>query len=108
VSLPIGTFQAQAYHHRASAANVGTELNHPMLVAWRREFWEAVSTPPLSVPHLASIDIKDDALHRVINQTRALGIMMFGAPHFSRPVCSRPCSGRHQMPTGSASMTSPR
>src|ERR1700693_675725 len=43
-----------------------------------REFWEAVSTPPLGVPHLAPVDIKDDAIHRVINQTRALGIMMFG------------------------------
>ena len=50
-----------------------------------REFWEAVSTPPLGVPHLASIDIKDDAIHRTINQTRALGIMMFGAPHFFKP-----------------------
>src|SRR5229473_3518975 len=50
-----------------------------------REFWEAVSTPPLGVPHLASIDIKDDAIHRAINQTRALGIMMFGAPHFFKP-----------------------
>ena len=50
-----------------------------------REFWEAVSTPPLGVPHLASIDIKDDVIHRVINQTRALGIMLFGAPHFFTP-----------------------
>jgi NTE family protein len=24
-----------------------------------REFWEAVSTPPLGVPHLASVDIND-------------------------------------------------
>ena len=37
-----------------------------------REFWEAVSTPPLGVPHLASVDINDDVIHRVINQTRAL------------------------------------
>ena len=50
-----------------------------------REFWEAVSTPPLGVPHLASIDIKDDVIHRVINQARALGIMLFGAPHFFTP-----------------------
>src|SRR5713101_2387783 len=50
-----------------------------------REFWEAVSTPPLGVPYLASIDIKDDAFHRFVNQTRALGIMMFGAPHFFTP-----------------------
>jgi NTE family protein len=54
-------------------------------VAKLREFWEAVSTPPLGVPHLASIDIKDDAFHSFINQTRAMGIMMFGAPHFFKP-----------------------
>src|SRR5450432_2878511 len=47
-----------------------------------REFWDFVSTPRLGVPHLASIDIKDDAIHRAINQTRALGIMLFGlSPH---------------------------
>jgi NTE family protein len=50
-----------------------------------REFWEAVSTPPLGVPHLSSIDIRDDTVRSTINQTRALGIMMFGAPHFFTP-----------------------
>jgi NTE family protein len=54
-------------------------------VAKLREFWEAVSTPPLGVPHLASFDITDDILHRTINQKRAMGIMMFGAPHFFTP-----------------------
>jgi NTE family protein len=54
-------------------------------VAKLREFWEAVSTPPLGVPHLGSLDITDDILHRTINQTRAMGIMMFGAPHFFTP-----------------------
>jgi hypothetical protein len=61
--------------------------------------------PPLGVPYLSSVEIKDDFTHRVINQTRALGIMMFGAPHVFTP---RPRSGRRQMPTGSASMTSLR
>ncbi len=50
-----------------------------------REFWEAVSTPPLGMPHHSSIEIKDDAFHRFVNQTRALGIMLFGAPHFFTP-----------------------
>jgi hypothetical protein len=54
------------------------------------------------------MDIKDDAVHRVINQTRAMGIMMFGVPHFFTPLFSRLCSGRHQMPISSASMTSHR
>lgn len=50
-----------------------------------REFWEAVSTSPLGVPHLSSINITNDVVHRFVNQTRALGIMMFGAPHFFTP-----------------------
>ena len=50
-----------------------------------REFWEAVSTPPLGLPQLSSIDIENDAFHQFVNQTRALGIMMFGAPHFFTP-----------------------
>jgi NTE family protein len=50
-----------------------------------REFWEAVSTPPLGIPYLKSIEIADEFTRRVVNQTRALGIMMFGAPHFFQP-----------------------
>jgi len=50
-----------------------------------REFWEAVSTPPLGVPHLAAVTISDDMMRRVVNQTRALGILLFGAPHFFKP-----------------------
>jgi NTE family protein len=34
-----------------------------------REFWEAVSTPPLGVPHLSSINITNDVVHRLVNQT---------------------------------------
>ena len=49
------------------------------------EFWEAVSTPPLGVPHLKSIEINDAFLRPFINQLRALGIMAFGAPHFFTP-----------------------
>jgi NTE family protein len=50
-----------------------------------REFWEAVSTPPLGVPHLKSVEITNDLVRRFINQTRALGILFFGAPHFFSP-----------------------
>ena len=49
------------------------------------EFWEAVSTPPLGIPHLRSIEITDEFTRRFINQTRALGILLFGAPHFFTP-----------------------
>jgi NTE family protein len=50
-----------------------------------REFWEAVSTPPLGVPYLKSIEIADEFTRRLVNQTRALGILWFGAPHFFAP-----------------------
>jgi NTE family protein len=50
-----------------------------------REFWEAVSTPPLGVPHLKSVEIADEITRRFVNQTRALGILLFGAPHFFQP-----------------------
>jgi NTE family protein len=49
-----------------------------------REFWEAVSTPPLGVPYLKSVEIGGD-VRRVVNQTRALGILLFGAPYFFVP-----------------------
>jgi NTE family protein len=97
----LGSYQAGVYQALAEAnlhpdwvAGISIGAVNAALIAGNppekrveklREFWEAVSTPPLGVPHLASIDIKDDAIHRAINQTRALGIMMFGAPHFFKP-----------------------
>src|ERR1700692_3133741 len=120
----LGSYQAGVYQALAEAnlhpdwvAGISIGAVNAALIAGNpperrveklREFWEAVSTPPLGVPHLASVDIKDDAIHRVINQTRALGIMVFGAPHFFTPRLLSPCSGRHQMPTSSASTTSLR
>src|SRR6266849_445761 len=50
-----------------------------------REFWEAVSTPPLGLPFLKSIEITDEFTRRLLNQTRALGVLLFGAPHFFTP-----------------------
>jgi len=50
-----------------------------------REFWEAVSTPPLGIPYLQSLDIPHELTRRVVNQTRALGNLLFGAPNFFTP-----------------------
>jgi NTE family protein len=49
-----------------------------------REFWEAVSTSPLGLPHFPSLDFPD-TMHSLLNQTRALGILLFGAPSFFAP-----------------------
>jgi NTE family protein len=53
-----------------------------------REFWETVSSPPLGpfgVPYNPSVTIEHDFTHRMVNQARALGIMLFGAPGFFNP-----------------------
>ena len=97
----LGSYQAGVYQALAEAdldpdwvAGISIGAINAALIAGNpresrveklREFWEAVSTPPLGVPHLASVDINDDVIHRFINQTRALGIMLFGAPHFFTP-----------------------
>jgi NTE family protein len=50
-----------------------------------REFWEAVSTPPLGVPYLKSIEITHELTRRLVNQTRACGTLLLGAPNFFTP-----------------------
>ena len=97
----LGSYQAGVYQALAEAdlhpdwvAGISIGAVNAALIAGNppekrverlREFWEAVSTPPLGVPYLASMDIGDDFTHSLINQTRALGIMLFGAPHFFTP-----------------------
>ena len=57
-------------------------------VARLREFWEAVSTSPLSAFGLsfnAPVDLKDDSTHRIVNQLQAMVIAMLGAPSFFTP-----------------------
>ena len=57
-------------------------------VACLREFWEGVSNLPFGlfgVPYSPSIDLKNLETHRLVNQTRAFFIAMFGAPSFFVP-----------------------
>ena len=54
-------------------------------VARLREFWEAVSTSPLGVPRFPSLAIPNDSTRSLFNQTRALAILLFGAPDFFTP-----------------------
>jgi NTE family protein len=97
----LGSYQAGAYQALAEAnlepewvAGISIGAVNSALIAGNapearveklREFWEAVSTPPLGVPHLKSIEITDEFTRRFVNQTRALGILLFGAPHFFEP-----------------------
>jgi NTE family protein len=50
-----------------------------------RTFWEAVSRPPLGVPYFASFKIGDERFRNLVNQTRGLAILLFGAPNFFTP-----------------------
>ncbi len=53
-----------------------------------RAFWETVTAPalgPFGTPYNPMIQNLDEQTHRLLNQTRALGIMMLGAPGFFSP-----------------------
>jgi NTE family protein len=50
-----------------------------------RRFWETVTRPPLGVPYLPKLEIKSDLQHQMVNQFRAMGALLWGAPEFFRP-----------------------
>jgi NTE family protein len=97
----LGSYQAGVYQALAKAdlhpdwvAGISIGAVNAALIAGNppekrverlREFWEAVSTSPLGLPYLPSLPIPDDMTHSLLNQTRALGIVLFGAPHFFTP-----------------------
>ena len=49
-----------------------------------RDFWQAVSTSPLGIPFFQNIKY-DEIQHQVVNQARALGVLLFGAPNLFVP-----------------------
>jgi len=49
-----------------------------------REFWQLVSTSPLGVPYFRRIEF-DDMQRQLVNQTRAMNTLLFGAPNFFVP-----------------------
>src|ERR1700675_2797520 len=94
-----GVYQAlaEANLHPDWAAGVSIGAVNSALIAGNppeervkklREFWEAVSAPPLGpfgVRYIPSIEIQNALTHRFINQTRALFTMLLGAPQFFTP-----------------------
>jgi NTE family protein len=50
-----------------------------------REFWEAVSTSPLGIPYFQSIELRNTFVHHLVNQGRAVNILLWGAPNFFAP-----------------------
>ena len=49
-----------------------------------REFWQLVSTSPLGIPYFRHIEF-GDIQRQLLNQTRAMNILLFGAPNFFVP-----------------------
>jgi NTE family protein len=49
-----------------------------------RAFWETVSTPPPGVAYFG-LDPRDETTHRLVNQARAFGTLVAGAPGFFTP-----------------------
>src|SRR5262245_44942588 len=97
----LGSYQAGVYQALAEAnlhpdwvAGISIGAINSALIAGNppekrverlREFWEAVSTSPLGLPYFPSIAIPDDSTHSLLNQIRAVGILLFGAPYFFTP-----------------------
>jgi NTE family protein len=100
----LGSYQAGVYEALAEAqihpdwvAGISIGAINSALIAGNppekrveklREFWETVSSPPagpFGVPYNPAIKVADANFHRLINQTRALGIAALGAPGFFRP-----------------------
>jgi NTE family protein len=49
-----------------------------------RAFWETISTPPPGVVYFG-LDPRDETTHRLVNQARAFGTLVAGAPGFFTP-----------------------
>src|SRR6201999_2203701 len=91
----LGSYQAGVYQALAEAdlhphwvAGISIGAINSALIAGNpperrverlREFWETITRPPLGIPMLPA-KIASDTLHQFLNQSRALGAMLWGAP----------------------------
>jgi NTE family protein len=97
----LGSYQAGAYQALAEAdlhpdwvAGISIGSINASLIAGNpperrveklRAFWEAVTTPPLGIPYFAGLEIKNDMQRQIVNQWRAMGTLLWGAPNFFKP-----------------------
>src|SRR5215467_7878510 len=97
----LGSYQAGAYQALAEAdlhpdwvAGISIGAINSAIIAGNapdkrvdrlREFWETVSTSPLGIPYFKSIELKNAFVHHLVNQGRAVNILLFGAPNFFTP-----------------------
>jgi NTE family protein len=95
-SYQAGVYQALAeanlHPHWVAGISIGA-INSALIagnpperrVARLREFWETITEGPLGFTHIAPSEIKNDLLHQFVNQTRAVGALLWGAPGFFQP-----------------------
>ena len=97
----LGSYQAGAYQALAEAnlhpdwvAGISIGAINSALIAGNapekrveklRAFWETITTPPMGIPFLSGLEIKNDMQRQMVNQWRAMGTMLFGAPSFFKP-----------------------
>src|SRR5271156_819548 len=97
----LGSYQAGVYQALAEAnlhpdwvAGISIGAINSALIAGNppeqrvdrlRTFWETVTQPPLGIPYFPSIKIDDEWTHNLLNRTRALANVLFGAPGFFAP-----------------------
>ena len=97
----LGSYQAGAYQALAEAdlhpdwvAGISIGAINSALIAGNapehrveklRAFWETVSSPPMGLPHMPRFEINNDMQRQFVNQWRAMGIMLWGAPSFFKP-----------------------
>jgi NTE family protein len=95
-SYQAGVYQALAeanlHPHWVAGISIGA-INSALIagnpperrVARLRDFWETITEGPLGFTHIAPSEIKNDLLHQFVNQTRAVGALLWGAPGFFQP-----------------------
>jgi NTE family protein len=97
----LGSYQAGVYQALAEAdlhpgwvAGISIGAVNSALIAGNpadkrvdrlREFWETISTSPLGIPYFKSVELSNRFAHALVNQARAMNILLFGAPHFFSP-----------------------
>ena len=50
-----------------------------------RDFWETISTPPFGMPDPVGVEVEGDLARIWVNQVRAVGVLLGGAPQFFTP-----------------------
>src|SRR6516164_11329475 len=90
----LGSYQAGVYQALAEAdlhpdwiAGISIGAINAALIAGNppdkrvdrlREFWESVSTPPLGIPYFDSIEFQNRQTHQLVNQAKAVNILLLG------------------------------